>query len=104
MNILKTQALIVGPQPKINKVSDKTVDHPQFFIDDSQVENVDRTKYLGVMIDKSLNWDEHINNHRAEVSRAIGFLKYSRKFLPQRTLSEMYRGIVEPHVRFCCLV
>ena len=104
LNVLKTQALIVGSQPKIKKISDKTVDHPQFFIGDSQVENVDRTKYLGVMIDRSLNWDEHINNLRTKVSRAIGFLKYSRKFLPQNTLCEMYRGIVEPHFRFCCSV
>ena len=35
------------------------------------------------MVDRSLNWDEHINNLRTKVSRAMGFLKYSRKFLPQ---------------------
>ena len=105
LNVLKTQPLIVGLQPKNKKISDKTVDHPQFFIGDSQDENVDRTtKYLGVMIDGSLNWDEHINSLRTKVSRAIGFLKYSRKFLPQNMLSEMYRGIVEPHFRFCCSV
>ena len=73
LNVLKTQALIVGSQPKIKKISDKTVDHPQFFIGDSQVENVDRTKYLGVMIDRSLNWNEHINSLHTKVSRAIGF-------------------------------
>ena len=33
----------------------------------------------------------------SKVSRAIGFLKYCRKFLPQNTLSKMYRGIVKPH-------
>ena len=47
-------------------------------------------------IDRSLNWDEHINNLRTKVSRAIGFLKYSRNFLPQNTLSEICRGIVDP--------
>ena len=104
LNVLKIQALIVGFQPKFMKVSDNTVDHPKFFIGDSQIENVDRTKYLGVMIDRSLNWDERINNLRTKVSRSIGFLKHSRKFLPQNTLSKMYRGIVEPHFRFCCSV
>ena len=59
---------------------------------------------LCVIINRSLNWDQHINNLRTKVSRAIGFLKYSRKFLPQNLLSEMYRGIVEPHFRFCCSV
>ena len=32
LNILKTQALVVASQPKIKKIIDKTVDHPQFFI------------------------------------------------------------------------
>ena len=48
--------------------------------------------------------DEHINNLRTKVSQAIGFLKYSREFLPQYTLGEKYRGIVEPHFQFCCSV
>ena len=104
LNVLKTQALIVGSQPKIKKITDKTVDHPQFFIGDSQVENIDQSKYLGVIIDRSLNWEEHISNLRTKVSCAIGFLKYYRKFLPQNMLSKMYRGIVEPHFRFCCSV
>ena len=104
LNVLKTQALIVGSQPKIKKICDKTVEYPQLFIGDSQDKTVDRTKDLYVMIDRSLNWDEHINNLFTKVSRAIGFLKYSRKFLPQNTLSEMYRGIVEPQFRFCCSV
>ena len=41
---------------------------------------------------------------RTKVSRALGFLKYAKKFLPQDTLSKMYRGIVEPHFRYCCSV
>ena len=55
LNILKTQALVVRSQPKIKKIVDKTVNHPQFFIGDSQVENVDRSKYLVVIKDRSLS-------------------------------------------------
>ena len=32
LNVLKTQAMVVGSQPKIKKITDKIVDHPQFFI------------------------------------------------------------------------
>ena len=96
--------MFVGSQPKIKKITDKIVDHPQFFIGGCQVENVDRTNYLGVIIDGNLDWEEHISNVRTKVSRAIAFLKHSRKFLPRNTLSKMYRGNVEPHFRFCCSV
>ena len=35
---------------------------------------------------------------------AIGFLKYAKTILPQEILSQIYRGIVEPHFRYCCSV
>ena len=41
---------------------------------------------------------------RTKVSRVLGFLKYAKKFFTQDTLSKMYRGIVEPHFRYCCSV
>ena len=41
LNVLKTQAMVVGSQPKIKKITDKIVDHPQFFIGGSQIDNVD---------------------------------------------------------------
>ena len=31
-------------------------------------------------------------------------LKYSKKFLSLETVQEMYLGIVEPHIRYCCSV
>ena len=37
LNVLKTQAMVVGSQPKIKKITDKIIDHPQFFIGGFQV-------------------------------------------------------------------
>ena len=36
--------------------------------------------------------------------RAIGYIKYARKFLPRETLRTLYLGLVEPHFRYCCSV
>ena len=52
-------------------------------IGDSHAANVHQTKYLGVIIDRKLNLEAHVKNLRAMNSRASGFLKYSREFLPQ---------------------
>ena len=49
-------------------------------------------------------WDEHTKALRSKISRSLGFLKYAKKLLPKHTLSQMYRGIVEPHFRNCCSV
>ena len=39
-----------------------------------------------------------------QVSRALGFLKYAKKLLPQETLSHIYRSIVNPYFRYCSSV
>ena len=39
-----------------------------------------------------------------KVSRAIGFLRHAKSFLPLASLKTLYTGIVEPHFRYCCSV
>ena len=55
-------------------------------IRDNELEVVKKTKYLGLQIDCSLDWKEQIKAVSAKVSRAIGFLKHAKFFLPKETL------------------
>ena len=73
-------------------------------IRDDDLEIIQKPKYLGVQIDSSLNWKEHIKTVSTKVSRAIGFLKHAKTFLGQETMKTLYTGIVEPHFRYCCSV
>ena len=70
----------------------------------NELDIVQKTKYLGVQIDCSLDWKEQIKAVSAKVSRAIGFLKHAKEFLPRATLENLYTGIVEPHFRYCCSI
>ena len=71
---------------------------------DKELEVVQKNKYLGAVIDNSLNWKEHIRSVSAKVSKAICFLRHAKAFLPQETLKTLYTGIVEPHFRYCCSI
>ena len=51
------------------------------------------TRYLGVNIDSSLDWKEHIKMISSKVSRAIGFLKHARNFIPQDITTTLYTGL-----------
>ena len=57
---------------------------------------VENTKYLGVQVDNSLDWKEHIKSVSTKVSRAVGLLKYAKRFLPQNSLKKLYTSIIEP--------
>ena len=73
-------------------------------IRNNKLDVVQKTKYLGVQIDSSLDWKEQIKVVSTKVSRAVGFLKHAKSFLPKESLVTLYTGIVEPHLRYCCSV
>ena len=104
LNVVKTQAMVIGSQPNLKKIAEKKVDTPSFSIGGSDIDLIKNVKYLGVQLDSNLDWDQHMKVLCGKVSRAIGFLKYAKKFVPKDTLIQMYRGIVEPHFRYCCSV
>ena len=61
LNVLKTLAMVVGSRPKLKRIADEVSGQPSFFINGTQIETVERTKYFGVHLDCHLVWDEHIS-------------------------------------------
>ena len=49
-------------------------------------------------------WEVPLHTIMEKVSRGKGMLKYSRKYLPLLTMQCMYKSLVEPYFRYCCLV
>ena len=70
----------------------------------SELDVVNKAKYLGVHVENSLGWKEHIKVVSTKLSRAIGFLKHAKNILPIASLKILYSSIVEPHFRYCCSV
>ena len=103
LNVAKTNAMLVSIKQKHNILKSRNED-VDFKIRDNELKIIQKTKYLGVQIDNSLNWKEHIKTVSTKVSRAIGLLKHAKTFVPQETLKTLYTGIVEPHFRYCCSV
>ena len=104
LNVVKTQSLIIGSGPNIRKIESQPDAPPSFSIGDQDIEMITNTRYLGVQIDSKLNWDIHIDTIKTKANRALGLIKYSKKYLPSDLLNKMYRGIVEPHLSYCCSV
>ena len=103
LNVTKTHSMVITTKQKRN-VLKSTNQNLELNIRGNELDIVQKTKYLGVQIDCSLDWKEQVKAVSAKVSRAIGFLKHAKKFLPRATLENLYTGIVEPHFRYCCSV
>ena len=103
LNVPKTHSMLISTKQKHDSLKSRS-EALELKIRDNELEVVQKTKYLGVQIDCSLDWKEQIKAVSTKVSRAIGFLRHAKSFLPMRSLKTLYTGIVEPHFRYCCSV
>jgi len=61
-------------------------------------------KYLGVIIDENLNWDNHINNLSIKLNRANAMLSKVRYYVNNKTLLSIYHAIFQSHLIYACKV
>ena len=103
LNVAKTHSMLIASQQKHKSLTLSNIKfEPK--IKEKEIERRHEAKYLGVQIDDKLNWKGHIRAVSAKVSRAVGFLKYSKRYLPIATVKTLYTSIVEPHFQYCCSV
>ena len=60
----------------------------------------DSSKYLGVILDKKLNFQPHLLSLNKRVSRSVGILSKLRYFFPSSTLLLLYHALVLPHLLY----
>ena len=73
-------------------------------LDDTIIKEQSKIKYLGVFIDKNLNWSHHINHLTFIISRNIGVISRSKYLLNRQSLLLLYNALVLPYINYCCLV
>ena len=69
-------------------------------IDNSEIEFVDHTKFLGVWIDKSLNWITHTNKVILKIQRNAHLLYRSKKLLNPHAKKILYYTQIYSHISY----
>ena len=104
LNVVKTQAMIIGSSQKLRKIDTPMVPIPHFQVNGKDIDLVKETKYLGLMIDDNLKWESNVVCTQKKISRAIGLLKNAKHCVQEDTLRNMYLSTVQPHFSYCCSV
>lgn len=94
LNLSKCTFLLIRPSQK--KLARKI----ELMLNKEPLKEVDEAKYLGVLIDKNLNWKPHIQNVNTKISKGIGILSRVRHFVPQSTLLNIYNAFVLPNILY----
>ena len=95
LNVSKTQFIIF--QAKNKKIHHNL----QVQMNDQRIEQVNNTKFLGLIIDKDLSWKYHINQVTLKISKMSGILVRARNYLSLRTLDTIYNALIYPYLTYC---
>ena len=56
---------------------------------------------LGVTLDETLSWEEHIEAICKKVGAGIGMLKRIKPFVPAQMLQPIYSALIQPYFDYC---
>ena len=75
-----------------------------YYLKDISIPLFDHVKYLGVIIDKNLNWSQHINMIVAKANLVRSFLQHNLTKCPPTVKSSCYSTLVHPIIEYACTV
>ena len=64
----------------------------------------EKFKYLGVLFDQQLSWDDHVNYLFSNISKRIGVICRVKYYLPSKTVNMLAQALVFPHFGYCSSV
>ena len=65
---------------------------------------VDEHKHLGLTLQSNLSFERHLNEKMMKAKKIIGILKHLSRFLPLKTLNQMYKALVRSHLDYCDII
>ena len=85
LNQKKTNMILFGTKPKLNKVNTFSI-----LLKGQEIERVVKFKYLGIIFDQCMTWREHVESAGGEVMKQLGLLSRIRNSLTLRAAKCVY--------------
>jgi len=75
-----------------------------YFIQNTEIREVQETKYLGVTLNNNLKWSSHIQIISKKANSVLGFLRRNFSTCPTNVKSALYKSLVRPILEYACTV
>ena len=75
-------------------------DYPQLKLNDTVIKEVDKIKFLGILLDKKLSFEPHVNYLCKKLCCCIGSLKSMHNFIPEKLKINLYHTLFESHLSY----
>lgn len=73
---------------------------PTIFVDDDVLGQVQETKFLGLIIDEHLSWDQHVDLIMKKTSSGLYALRQMAKSCNSETLITIYYALIQSHIGY----
>ena len=73
-------------------------------INNNIIEQVVSTTFLGVVINQSLTWSDHIKTVKQKVNKSIAILYRVKNNMPLPTLRYLYHALIQPYFEYCNII
>jgi len=97
LNLNKTNYILFT---KKSKITDNPIN---VTIDNVPIGKVKQTKFLGVIINEKLTWEDHIITIRGKISKGLGILTKLIFYLPNCILVNLYT-LIHPYYDYCNII
>ena len=68
------------------------------------IERKQVVRFLGVLVDEKLSWNNHVTALKAKMSRYIGIMYKLRHILPAKARANIFNSLVQSHLNYCSLI
>lgn len=94
INIDKTNYVIFHKQrTELNEI-------PELKLKENIIKRVNTAKFLGLIIDESLLWEEHIKHVARKISPIIGVLHRLKNIIADSAKKSIYFGLIHSHLQY----
>ena len=69
-------------------------------VNGQKIKQVDKVKFLGVIIDENLTWDDQIKHLENKLLATIVLIKRIKKFIPSSQYSKIYQSLFVSHLTY----
>ena len=93
LNVSKTKAMVFH-------MAQKKINLPRLQMAETNIDFVDNFNFLGIVINKHLNWNSHISKIAVKISKTIGILNKLKHVLPPHILKNIYLSLIQCHLNY----
>ena len=66
-----------------------------------KLENVKNCKFLGLHINESMDWKDHMIYVKSQLSKATGTVNTVKDYIPKKVLRSLYFSLIQPYLIYC---